>query len=459
MIDTIIFDLDGVLINSKDIHFNALNQAFKKSNLSYQISYEDHLKKYDGLSTIKKLKILNEEGFINKKFNRKIQFYKDKLTLLELNRNIKFSKNIYQMFKRLSKNYKLGISTNAVEKTLVLCIKKLRIKKFLKSTLSNKNIKNVKPHPEIYLRSILNLNSNPKNTLIIEDSHFGRIAAKDSGSNLMPVKSTKEVTYKSITDFIKFPHNVIFSKNDTWDDKDLNIVIPMAGEGSRFKKAGYTFPKPLIEVWQKPMIQLVIESLGLKGNYIFLVRKEHLEKYNLKSLLNVIAPGCKIVTVDQFTQGAACTVLLAKNYINNDKPLIISNCDQFIQWNTSEIMYHFSSKKIDGGILTFKNMHPKWSYAKVNKFNKVIEVAEKKVISDNATVGVYFWKKGSFFVKYADQMIKKNIRVNNEFYICPVYNEAIDDKKNIIIKDVNSMWGLGTPEDLEFYINNYKKNQ
>ena len=121
----------------------------------------------------------------------------------------------------------------------------------------------------------------------------------------MPVKSTKEVTYKSITDFIKFPHNMIFSKNDTWDDKDLNIIIPMAGEGSRFKKAGYTFPKPLIEVWQKPMIQLVIESLGLKGNYIFLVRKEHLEKYNLKSLLNVIAPRCKIVTVDQITQGAA----------------------------------------------------------------------------------------------------------------------------------------------------------
>lgn len=202
---------------------------------------------------------------------------------------------------------------------------------------------------------------------------------------------------------------------------------------------------------------MVIESLGLKGNYIFLVRKEHLEKYNLKSLLNVIAPGCKIITVDQLTQGAACTVLLAKNYINNNNPLIISNCDQFIQWNTSEIMYHFSSKKIDGGILTFKNIHPKWSYAKVNKFNKVIEVAEKKVISENATVGVYFWKKGSFFVKYANQMIKKNIRVNNEFYICPVYNEAIEEKKNIIIKEVNSMWGLGTPEDLDFYINNYKK--
>jgi HAD superfamily hydrolase (TIGR01509 family) len=407
MIDTIIFDLDGVLIDSKDVHFNALNKALKKSNLSYQISYEDHLKEYDGLSTIKKLQILNDYGHVNKKFNKKIQFYKNKFTHLELSKNIKFSKNIYEMFKKLSNNYKLAISTNAVQKTLDLCIKKFRIKKFLKSTLSNKSIKNVKPHPEIYLRSILNLNSNPKNTLIIEDSHFGRSAAKDSGSNLMPVKNNKEVTYKRITDFIASSNNLIFPKNDIWDDKDLNIVIPMAGEGSRFKKAGYTFPKPLIEVWQKPMIQLVIESLGLKANYIFLVQKEHFKKYNLKSFLNIITPGCKIVVVDQLTQGAACTVLLAKNYINNNKPLIISNCDQFIEWDTSEIMYHFSSKKIDGGILTFKNMHPKWSYARVNKFNKVIEVAEKKVISDNATVGVYYWKKGSLFVKYANQMIKK----------------------------------------------------
>ena len=278
MIDTIIFDLDGVLIDSKDVHFNALNKALKKSNLSYQISYEDHLKEYDGLSTIKKLQILNDYGHVNKKFNKKIQFYKNKFTHLELSKNIKFSKNIYEMFKKLSNNYKLAISTNAVQKTLDLCIKKFRIKKFLKSTLSNKSIKNVKPHPEIYLRSILNLNSNPKNTLIIEDSHFGRSAAKDSGSNLMPVKNNKEVTYKRITDFIASSNNLIFPKNDIWDDKDLNIVIPMAGEGSRFKKAGYTFPKPLIEVWQKPMIQLVIESLGLKANYIFLVQKEHFKK-------------------------------------------------------------------------------------------------------------------------------------------------------------------------------------
>jgi HAD superfamily hydrolase (TIGR01509 family) len=457
MIDTIIFDLDGVLIDSKNVHFNALNKAIKKCGINYQITYEDHLNEFDGLPTIIKLKILNERGYVNPKLNKKIQIQKDKFTTLELSKKIKFSKEIFEMFKKLSKNYKLGIATNAVQKTLNLALKKLKIGKFLTSSISTKTIKNSKPHPEIYIRSFLNLNCNPKNTLIIEDSHFGRIAAKDSGAILMPIKNLKEVNIKNINNFIISKKNFKFTSSNTWEDKDLNIVIPMAGEGSRFIKSGYTFPKPLIEVWQKPMIQLVLESLGLKGNYIFLVRKEHLEKYNLKNFLNVIAPNCKVVVVDQLTEGAACTVLLASNYINNSQPLIISNSDQFIEWDPSEIMYSFYGKKVDGGILTFKATHPKWSYAKANDSGIVTEVAEKKVISDNATVGIYFWKRGDSFVKYANEMIKKNIRVNNEFYVCPVFNEAIKDKKNIIIKEVKSMWGLGTPEDLKFFIDNFKK--
>lgn len=457
MIDTIIFDLDGVLIDSRDVHFNAFNKALKKSNIKYQITYDEHLNEFDGLPTIIKLKILNKRGYVNSKLNKKIQFYKDKFTKLGLNEKIKYSKEIYEMFKKLSENYKLGVATNAVQKTLDLVLKKLKIKKFLTSSLSNKTLKNSKPHPEIYIRSFLNLNCNPKNTLIIEDSHFGRIAAKDSGANVMPIKNLNEVSIKNINNFINSKKNLNFLPASTWEDKDLNIVIPMAGEGSRFVKANYTFPKPLVEVWQKPMIQIVLESLGLKGNYIFLVRKEHLEKYSLKNFLNVIAPNCKVVVVDRLTEGAACTVLLASDYINNNKPLIISNSDQFIEWDPSEIMYSFYGKKIDGGILTFKSTHPKWSYAKADIRGIVTEVAEKKVISDNATVGIYFWKRGDYFVKYANEMIKKNIRVNNEFYVCPVFNEAIKDKKNIILKEVKSMWGLGTPEDLKFFIDNFKK--
>lgn len=457
MIDTIIFDLDGVLINSKNLHFEALNRALSDSKIKYQISYEDHLKTYDGLPTINKLNILNKKKYVPKKLNKKIKLLKNKYTRKLLEKNLSYDKEIFSTFKKLSKKYKIGIATNAIEETLNIAIKKLKIKNFIDYSISTKNIKNSKPHPEIYLRCMVNLSSKPKNTLILEDSHNGRISAKESGAKLMPIKSLEDVTYKNIINFINNKKVEFSQKIDSWDDDELNIVIPMAGEGSRFTKAGYTFPKPMIEVHKKPMIQLIVESLGLKGNFIFIVRKEHLEKYNIKGLLNIIAPNCKIIVIDKLTEGAACTVLLAKEFINNNKPLVIANSDQFIEWSPSETMYNFSTKKIDGGILTFDAIHPKWSYAKVDKNKVVTEVAEKKVISNHATVGVYYWKKGNDFVKYAEKMIQQNIRVNNEFYVCPVFNEAIKDKKIIKTSDVDSMWGLGTPEDLDYYLKYYER--
>ena len=459
MIDTIIFDLDGILIDSKKVHYNALNLAIKKAGINYQISMEDHLNIFDGLPTFKKLEILNKKKIIPNRLNKKIINFKNKFTKKVLEKEIKYDPELVKLFERLRKKFKIGIATNAIQSTLELSIKKLKIKKYIDFSISTKNIKNSKPHPEIYLKAMIELNSSPKNTLILEDSHFGRAAAKDSGANLMPIKNLKDVNYKNIINFINdnFEIKKSFNVKRVWDDQDLSIVIPMAGQGSRFLDAGYSFPKPLIEVGQKPMIQVVIESLGLKGKFIFLVRKEHLIKYNLKNFLNVLAPNCEVVTVDKLTEGAACTVLLAKKFINNDKPLIISNSDQYIEWNSSETMYKFISKNVDGGILTFNAIHPKWSYAKIDKNKYVLEVAEKKVISDNATVGVYYWKKGRDFVKYTNKMIKKNIRVNNEFYVCPVFNEAIKENKKILISNVNSMWGLGTPEDLKYFQENFKK--
>ena len=234
----------------------------------------------------------------------------------------------------------------------------------------------------------------------------------------------------------------------------MNIVVPMAGAGSRFEKAGYTFPKPLIEVKGQPMIAKVVENLNLQGRYIFLVQKAHFEKYDLKNLLNLIAPGCEIVQIEGLTEGAACTVLKAKDLIDNDQPLIISNSDQFIKWNSFETVSSFNDA--DGGILTFKSVHPKHSFAKVDGDGYVTEVAEKNPISNDATVGIYHFKKGSDWVKYAEQMIDKNIRTNNEFYVCPVYNEAIKAGLKIKASLVDEMWGMGTPEELNNFLTHYK---
>jgi dTDP-glucose pyrophosphorylase len=241
-----------------------------------------------------------------------------------------------------------------------------------------------------------------------------------------------------------------------WKNEKLNVLIPMAGAGSRFEQAGYTFPKPLIEVRNKPMIQVVIENLNLDANYIYVVQKAHREKYNLDTLLNLLTPGCKIVETDGLTEGAACTALLAKEYINNDNPLFFANSDQFVEWDSNEFMYKMQETDADGGIVSFTATHPKWSFAKVDENGLVTEVAEKNPISDIATVGYYYWKHGSDFVKYAEQMIEKNIRVNNEFYVCPVFNQAIEDYKEIRTFNTTGMWGLGTPEDLKYYLENYK---
>jgi dTDP-glucose pyrophosphorylase len=237
----------------------------------------------------------------------------------------------------------------------------------------------------------------------------------------------------------------------------MNVLIPMAGAGSRFAQAGYTFPKPLIDVEGKPMIQIVVDNLNIDATFIYVVQKEHREKYNLDTLLNLITPNCKIVEVDGLTEGAACTTLLAKEFIDNDAPLLMANSDQFLEWDSNEFMYKMIEQKVDGGILSFHSTHPKWSFAKVDEYGYVTEVQEKNPISDIATVGVYYWAKGSDYVKYAEQMIEKNMRVNNEFYVCPVYNEGIADGKKFKTFNIDKMWGLGTPEDLKYYLENYNK--
>ncbi len=230
----------------------------------------------------------------------------------------------------------------------------------------------------------------------------------------------------------------------------MNVLIPMAGLGQRFADAGYKDPKPLISVLGKPMIELVIENLNLDAQYNFIVQRQHAVDYNLDEVLTKIVPGCRLIKIDGITEGAACSTLLAKEFINTSDPLIIANSDQYVQWNSLNFVNYVS--KYDAGILTFRDTNPKWSFAKVNEQGFVSQVAEKNPISDLATVGIYYWKTGREYVYYAEQMIKKNIRINNEFYVCPVFNEAIADQKKVVTYPAEKMWGIGTPEDLEKFI-------
>jgi hypothetical protein len=354
------------------------------------------------------------------------------------------------------KGWKIAVASNSIRDTVRISLDNLGILSDVDYYVSNEDVKHPKPFPEMYWKCMTAMNTLPKNTIIVEDSHIGREGAINSGGHLYPVKDAYELNGMKFINYISEFENNMTKKNIPWRDKKMNVLIPMAGAGSRFAQAGYTFPKPLIEVNGKPMIQVVVENLNVDAHFIFLVQKEHYEKYNLKQLLNLIAPDCDIIQVDGITDGAARTTLLAKDYINNDQPLLMANSDQFVEWNSNEVLYAFSADDIDGGIVTFKATHPKWSFAKIGDDGLVSEVAEKNPISDNATVGIYYWKKGSDYVKYAEQMIEKDIRTNGEYYVCPVFNEAIVDGLKIRNKEIAKMWGIGTPEDLNYFLEHHQ---
>jgi dTDP-glucose pyrophosphorylase len=332
-------------------------------------------------------------------------------------------------------------------------LSKLGIIEYFDFIVSNEDVSNSKPHPEMYWKCISKMGVLPEQTLIVEDSPYGLLAASRTNSHILRVANPSDVNVKNIYNKLQKIEKQVMMSTPKWKDERLNVLIPMAGAGSRFEKAGYTFPKPLIDVEGEPMIKLVSENINMDANFIYIVQKSHREKYNLDTLLNLVSPKCKIVEVDGITEGAAVTTLLAKELIDNDSPLVMANSDQFIDWDSNEFMYKMSETNADGGIVTFKATHPKWSFAKLDENGYVTEVAEKNPISDIATVGIYYWSKGSDYVKYAEQMIERNVRVNNEFYVCPVFNEAIGDGKKIRTYEIQTMWGLGTPEDLNVYLN------
>lgn len=448
MIELILFDLDGVLIDAKHIHYETLNMALGPV---YAITSEEHLNIYDGHKTRQKLEMLTRNKGLPLEMHDHVYDQKQALTIAEISQ-LKPIPHIVELFKFLyEEGYKIGVCSNSIRQTVLTALAKSDLIEYCSVIISNEDVKNSKPHPEMYWKAMSMMKCLPEQTIIVEDSPPGLLAAERSRAKYIRVSDPSEVNIDNIIP--KINGKPIMHK---WTDEKLNVLIPMAGAGSRFAEAGYTFPKPLIQVNDQPMIELVVENIGLDANYIFVVQKSHREKYNLDTLLNLIAPGCTIVETDGITEGAACTALLAKEFIDNDQPLFFANSDQYVEWNPVEFMYMMQERQCDGGIVTFKATHPKWSFAKMDEYGYVTEVAEKNPISDDATVGYYYWKNGSDFVKYAEQMIEKNIRVNNEFYVCPVFNQAIEDGKKIRTYEAKRMWGIGTPEDLEYYLKEFK---
>lgn len=455
MIKVIMFDLDHTLAFLREVHFHALNLALASMDEKFVISHEEHVKTFDGLSTKQKLIILNQTKKFPLSEIEKVNALKQEFTIPAVKSHLKKDERMINELSKLS-DYKLVVVSNSIRNTIEVALEALGIAKFFSAIYSNESSAFPKPNPSLYLKAMSDFGVSPDQTLILEDSSFGRESAYSSGAHIYDVDSPLDVQADLITKFI----SNIKPKPKKWSAKNtLNVLIPMGGRGQRFANQGYRLPKPLIDVNGFPMIKWVIDSIGVDANFIFIVDQNHINQYRVDYLLNSFVPGCTILIDNPVLSGPATSALVARDYIDNDKHLFIANCDQYLEYNSSEFFYKNIVNNVDGAIITFeeKESSPKWSYARVNPdTDKIIEVKEKQVISNLATTGHYYFNKGSDFVKYADLMIEKNFRVNNEFYVAPTYEFMIADNKYISNYTVDIFGALGTPADLVKFLESNK---
>lgn len=447
-IKLICFDMDGVLVSTKDIHYQAFNRALKDYSLA-PIPYEDHIKYFDGLPTKHKM-LKYEQVYGTKIMCPKCVWNKKQLYTEELYAGTNFDlSGRDECIRALKKDYSVVVATNSIRSTTELILKKTGLINDVERFYCTDDVVRTKPHPEIYLKAMIDFKVSPKEVLIIEDSPTGWKAASASGAYVMQ-SNYNELTLEKIKNFIadiekRENHDILLGRK-------INIVIPCAGAGSRFRQVGYTQPKPMIPVKKlgdKSMIQCVIDSIDILANYYFIIQKEHSPFF--KPLLKALKPNCQVIEVDGITEGALCTVLKAKEFINNENELLVCNSDQYFHWNKEDFFYEIDNHNADGSILTFKATEQKWSFAKIN--NGWVEgVVEKEVgYSDDATVGLYHFKRGDTFVKYAEKMIQEQRKTRGEYYLCPIYNDLIKNGLKIRAFQCDKMVPLGTPEDLKIF--------
>jgi beta-phosphoglucomutase-like phosphatase (HAD superfamily)/dTDP-glucose pyrophosphorylase len=457
-IKLLIFDLDGVLLDCKDIHKKAFIKSWNDNYKWLNISDQFHDTYLDGRNTYGKIEYL--EKYFNIKVNNKNIFEKKQINTLYELELFNYPTKFYEIFNILKNDgYLLACASNSIRKTVELVLNKLKIINLFDCILSNEDVENPKPSPDIYIKTMNRLNIIPEETLIFEDSDIGLLAARNSKANVIQVIDSVDLNIKFLYKSIKAMTNTEPWKDDpNWK---LMIIIPMAGEGSRFKVEGYTITKPLIPIQNKPMIQWVLdnikssnEELQKRIEYHLCVRSDVIDQ--LKNISNIY-----LHSIPALTEGPACTVLSIRSLLENNKyPILIANSDQYLEWDFDEFINAALNPLYQGCISTFYQPDSndlKWSYAELDENGCVVKVAEKEYISSNATTGLYFWKSASNFVKYSDEMIRKNDRVKNEFYIGPVYNYAINNGDKLRIFNCKKMWGLGVPTDLKRFISEYLK--
>jgi len=449
----LLFDLDGVLIDLKELHRDAYLTAWNRISPESPIDIGFHALHLEARPTKDKVILCNQILKTDASISA-VSALKQAMTE-QLIANFPGLVTVTETIRWLkAQGHRMACCSNSIRNTIHLALTKLDILDQFDLILSNEDVSASKPNPEIYLTAASHFGVSPSECLVFEDSVVGKAAARAAGCTVIPITNSSDIT-------IEFLKSCLESKSRIPENAPpaINLVIPMGGLGSRFEKEGYTTPKPFLPICGKEMYKWVIENmlprdpvLRAKVHTHIIVREEH------RSLFQQ-TEGFHLHTLPCLTEGPACTVLAIKDIINTSNPLVIANSDQHLEWDSDALYYSILHPSIDGIISTFSQLDPsdiKWSYAKTDANQRVMEVAEKKYISSNASTGIYGWSRGSDFVAFTESMIQQNIRVNNEFYVCPVYNEAIKAGKTIRVLECFKMWGLGVPKDYELFLASWK---
>ncbi len=442
----IVFDLDGVLIDAADWHYHALNQSL--ALFGYTLSAEEHALHYNGLPTSVKLETLSERSALPRALHPLINRLKQKFTLRILQEKSSARPDLASLLAHLkAQGLRLGVASNSNRETVRAALHALGVTSLFDAVLSHEDVGKSKPDPLIYQEAFKRLGIKPSEAVVIEDSGPGVRAARSSGAHLWVIGNTSELTLENLERTLQRINA----------PRALEIVVPMAGRGQRFFEAGFSLPKPFIDVLGKPMIDRVVANVRPRKRpcrFTFLVNQEHAETFTAFETLQKIAPHSQVICVPQVTQGAACTALLALDAIQQESPLLIVNSDQIADFEIDAFLTHAEQNQLDGSMLTFPSNEAKWSYAQKNEQGVVTRVAEKEVISSEATVGIYYFKHGRYFAQSAEAMIESEKRTLGEFYLCPVYNELIQKGGKVGTFQIPraAMHGLGTPEDLAGFL-------
>jgi len=444
----IFFDLDGVLVNSRILHYETFRDALKEVCANTELTWAEHEKRFDGLSTRRKLDLLRQSNTITEEEAQRIFERKQRLTEERLPFLMKARESLKVLLITLNnQGFRLFCCSNSIRKTLDKTLQLLEIQPFFEATYSNEDVEKPKPSPEIYQKAMKDAFLSSSDCLIIEDSLVGKQAAYASGAYVLEVEDAEDLTNTLLRETLYTieRYGEVYPRIRSNKPTTFHIAIPMTGGNS-------TTSNPFSPVGGKSMIQSIIDNMipkdlpqdSYKLKFHLIVRSSHTNGNNLDRLFWDVPSNVSYTyhKSDKLTEGAVCSVLLAESEINNNEPLLIVNSDKNLELNSDSFYRCFMNPEYDGCILTFYQPNPydiKWCYAKTSVDGLVIEVQEKKWISPYATVGLYGWKRGSDFVKYAKQMIAKKIRLKNEFYVCPVYNEAIQD--GFLIRIQNCPYG------------------